>query len=122
MATTSIAFDAPDNARGASPSKARPIDLVHLARQTMGDKALEAEVLRMFARQIRVCLHDIGGGDPDKVKAALHLLKGSAHAVGAFPVAEAAAACEARAGDPADLAGIAAAVLDAENFILRLSR
>ena len=122
MATASIAFEAPDGARGAAPSKGRPIDLDHLGRQTMGDKALEAEVLRMFARQIRVCLQDIGEGDPERVKAALHLLKGAARSVGAFAVAERAEACEARPGDPACLATIAAAVLDAENFILKLSR
>ena len=51
MAALNIAFEAPDNASGACPSKGRPIDLVFLANQTMGDKALELEVLQVFARQ-----------------------------------------------------------------------
>ena len=29
----------------------RPIDLVHLARTTLGDRALEREVLQLFDRQ-----------------------------------------------------------------------
>ncbi len=43
---------------GAMPLEDRPIDLVHLAKQTMGDKALEIEVLQMFARQARACLQE----------------------------------------------------------------
>jgi HPt (histidine-containing phosphotransfer) domain-containing protein len=122
MAATGIAFAAPENASGACPSNARPIDLVHLARQTMGDKTLEAEVLRMFARQLRIGLQDIGAGDPDKRKAALHLLKGAASAVGAFPLADAVAACETRPAEAASLSAVAKAVIEVENFILRLSR
>ena len=55
MAALNIVFEAPDNAKGPCPSKVRPIDLVHLAKQTMGDKTLEIEVLQMFARQARAC-------------------------------------------------------------------
>ncbi|MGO7580788.1 Hpt domain-containing protein, partial [Rhizobium ruizarguesonis] len=53
MAAFNIVFEAPYNAKGPCPSKVRPIDLVHLAKQTMCDKTLEIEVLQMFARQPR---------------------------------------------------------------------
>jgi HPt (histidine-containing phosphotransfer) domain-containing protein len=122
MAALNIAFEAPDNSRGAAPSRERAIDLVHLAKQTMGDKALEVEVLQMFARQARSCLQEIGSGDRKRIIAASHRLKGAAGAVGAFKVADAANALESDAGDAARMAAVTACVIEAENFILKLSR
>lgn len=122
MAALNIAFDAPDNSRPARPSTARPIDLVHLAAQTAGDKTLEAEVLQVFARQARTALHELAGADAKGVKATAHRLKGAAGAVGAFAVANAAGEVEEKPGDSAAKAALASAVLDAENFILKLSR
>jgi HPt (histidine-containing phosphotransfer) domain-containing protein len=122
MAAVSIAFAAPDNSKGACPSKARPIDLVHLAKQTMGDKSLEIEVLQMFARQARACLQDISSGEMKKVEAAAHRLKGAASAVGAFRVSETAETLEGNCGDAASMAAVGFAVIEAENFILKLCR
>lgn len=122
MAAVSIAFEAPDNSKGPCPSKVRPIDLVHLAKQTMGDKALEIEVLQMFARQARSCLSEIGSGETNRVVAAAHRLKGAASAVGAFRVSELADTLEANMGDAACMAAVGVAVVEAENFILKLSR
>ncbi|QND47336.1 Hpt domain-containing protein [Rhizobium lusitanum] len=122
MAALNIAFEAPDNSRGAAPSRERAIDLVHLAKQTMGDKALEVEVLQMFARQARSCLQEIGSGDSKRILAASHRLKGAASAVGAFKVADAANALESDAGDASCMAKVTTCVIEAENFILKLSR
>lgn len=122
MAALNIAFEAPDNSRVARPSTARPIDLVHLAAQTAGDKALEADVLQLFARQARIGLQELSGTDAASRKAAAHRLKGAAQAVGAFNVARIASELEAGDGDAAANARLAAAVLEAENFILKLSR
>jgi HPt (histidine-containing phosphotransfer) domain-containing protein len=122
MAALNIAFEAPDNSRGVGPSREKPIDLVHLARQTMGDKVLEIEVLQMFARQARSCLQDIGSGNADQIKAGAHRLKGAASAVGAFKVAESAEAFESRSDDAACMAAVGSAVVEAENFILKLCR
>ena len=70
------------------------IDLVHLSRQTLGDAALETELLALFqnqshqfARRLRGPSHP--GDDRWRVDLA-HTLKGSACAVGAFRVAQAA--------------------------------
>lgn len=122
MAAVSIAFEAPDNYRGFTPSKNRPIDLVHLARQTSGNKDLELEVLNMFARQARSCMTELASGEAETVTKTAHKLKGAALAIGAFNVSEAAERVEAHAADAGDLAQLGAAVLEVENFILKLSR
>jgi hypothetical protein len=54
----------------------RPLDLEHLSRQTMGDRALEQEVLAMFSRQLAAIRDTISAAD-DREKARLaHALKG----------------------------------------------
>ncbi|MEB2843567.1 Hpt domain-containing protein [Rhizobiales bacterium RZME27] len=120
------AFELPDNApdRGipaVGPSASRCIDLVHLARQTMGDKDLEIEVLSLFARQARAALVDMTGGIVP-VTTVAHRIKGAAGAVGAFKVASVAAEVESGQTDAATLARFGAAVVEAENFINKLCR
>ncbi len=122
MAAVNIAFEAPDSVRGGQLPKSRPVDLVHLAVQTMGDKTLEIEVLNLFTRQARTALHEISERDDAGVSASAHRLKSSANGVGAFVVADAAEKLEARPSDAALRAALAAAVLEAENFILKLMR
>jgi HPt (histidine-containing phosphotransfer) domain-containing protein len=122
MAALNIAFEAPDNAGGTCPSKGRPIDLVHLARQTMGDKVLELEVLQMFARAARESMKDLATSQGDARAAVAHRLKGSAQSVGATAVSTAAQALEDNPANAIALAAVAAAVVEAENFILKLCR
>ena len=122
MAALNIAFEAPDNPGGVCPGQGRPIDLDHLARQTMGDNALELEVLQMFARQARESMKELAACEGDARAALAHRLKGSARSVGARAVASAAEALEADPADAAALAGVAAAVVEAQNFILKLCR
>ena len=122
MAALSIAFEAPDNYSGFSPSRHRPIDLVHLARQTSGDKALELEVLHSFARQARSCMSDLACGKADVVTQTAHRLKGAALAIGAFSVSAAAEKVEDKAEDAAGIILLGNAIAEAENFINTLSR
>jgi HPt (histidine-containing phosphotransfer) domain-containing protein len=122
MAALNIAFEAPDNAGGMCPQNGRPIDMVHLARQTMGDKALELEVLQMFARQARESMKDLAASEGEARAAAAHRLKGSAQSVGATAVGKAAAALEDNPANAIALAAVTAAVVEAENFILKLCR
>ncbi|MFK0383128.1 MULTISPECIES: Hpt domain-containing protein [Rhizobium/Agrobacterium group] len=122
MAAVSIAFEAPDNSGGAASASTKPIDFVHLARQTMGDKELEIEVLQLFSRSARSALHELNGADATAVKAIAHRLKGAADAVGAFAVSAAAAKLEDNAGDGAAMAKLVAAIVEAENFVLKLCR
>ncbi len=122
-AAVNIAFESPDNLNGLTPSQQRPIDLVHLATQTKGDKALEVEILQMFARQARGCLTALTGERSKlEIKAAANRLRNAALAVGALRVAAAADLIETKGANPAALTSVAAAVLEAENFILKLAR
>ena len=70
-----------------------PLDLVHLARQCLGDHELEAELLGLFRLQARALTAQLSGSAPlsleSKAKIA-HTLRGSALAVGARRVASAA--------------------------------
>lgn len=122
-AAVNIAFETPDNLNGLTPSQQRPIDLVHLATQTKGDKAVEVEILQMFARQARGCLVSMMS-DPGKteVTAAANRLRAAAMAVGALRVASAADLVETKGANADSLATVASAVLEAEHFILKLAR
>ena len=76
----------------------RPIDLVHLARTTLGDRALEREVLQLFDRQSSMLIARMRTAAPAAVAALAHTLKGSARGIGAWRVA--------RAADLVELAGV----------------
>jgi HPt (histidine-containing phosphotransfer) domain-containing protein len=99
------------------------IDLEHLARMTFGERRLEAEVLTLFDRQAAVLLARMRDSAPAAVAAFAHTLKGSARGIGAWRVAEAAAAVEADAirSDAGEVAGalarLAAAVDEAKTAI-----
>jgi HPt (histidine-containing phosphotransfer) domain-containing protein len=71
-----------------------PIDIEHLGRMTLGDASLEREVLAMFSAQAASLLSMLATLPPD-VGALVHTLKGSARAIGAFAVADAALDLEA---------------------------
>jgi len=82
-----------------------PIDLVQLARMTLGDRGLEREVLQLFARQVAMLVDRMQGKPVATVAAVAHTLKGSARGVGAWRVAGAAEAVEhaAESAGAADL-------------------
>jgi HPt (histidine-containing phosphotransfer) domain-containing protein len=86
------------------------IDIDHLRRMTLGDAGLEHEVLAMFSAQA-ISLTGTLATLPSDAGALAHTLKGSARAIGAFAVAEAAGHLEAvlqKGSDP----GKALAALD----------
>jgi HPt (histidine-containing phosphotransfer) domain-containing protein len=103
-----------------------PIDLAHLARMTLGDKRLEAEVLALFDRQASLLLGRMREAPPAAVGAFAHTLKGSARGIGTWRVAEAAARVEQAAGDAcatelaAAIEGLAAAIGEAQAAIAGL--
>ena len=97
----------------------RALDLVHLARQTLGDRALESEVLRLFATQSRVLLARLQTAEGEERRQVAHTLKGSARAVGAWEIAEAAATIEG--GGAPDEAQLASAIDRANALILELA-
>jgi HPt (histidine-containing phosphotransfer) domain-containing protein len=97
-----------------------PIDLVHLARQCLGDAELEVELLGLFRLQARALTAELTHSPalPLESKAKIaHKLRGSALAVGARRVAGAAGRIEElalSAGDPhCSEADVIAALLSA---------
>lgn len=106
----------------------RPIDLLHLSRMTLDDRALEREVLALFDRQMLLMMERIGASAPDVAAAAAHTLKGSASGIGAWQVARAAADLESAAKDGDNsiwqqrVAGLNEAVRDARSGISELLR
>ncbi len=78
----------------------RPVDLVHLARYTLGNRSLEREVLGLFHTQSEIYLQRLKEADLDKDWAdAAHTIKGSARGIGAWQVARSAEAAEALRGE-----------------------
>jgi HPt (histidine-containing phosphotransfer) domain-containing protein len=88
-----------------------PINLQHLARMTLGEPGLEREVLSLFATQSRDLIARLITL-PDDAAALAHTLKGSARAIGAFRVAEAALYFEGALRDEHDLTGALDALRD----------
>ncbi len=79
-------------------SERRPIDLVHLAKQSLGDPGLEEEILRMFDQVVQIYMLRVGQSRVgDEVLADLHALKGASRGVGALGIAAMAEAGEAEA-------------------------
>lgn len=73
----------------------RPVDLVYLSSQTMGDRGLESEILAMFAAQLPQYAAMLESSqDKDELFRAAHTLKGAARSVGAFQLADLAAFME----------------------------
>jgi HPt (histidine-containing phosphotransfer) domain-containing protein len=113
------------------PDLSPAIDLVRLARQCLGDQELERELLALFERQAARAIGRMtsAANDDFKLRADLaHTLKGSALAVGAQRVAEAAARvetlCEEQAGAAtlaAAVASLAGAVSEAREAIVKLA-
>lgn len=79
---------------------------------TLGDAGLEREVLAMFAAQ-SVTLVGALAALPAEAGALAHTLKGSARAIGAFAVADAATRLEAAMQEGDDPAPALAGLLDA---------
>ncbi len=65
-----------------------PVDLKHLRRYTLGDRALEHEVLELFLAQLPATIASLGSAANDRDwRMAAHTLKGSGRAVGAWHIA-----------------------------------
>jgi HPt (histidine-containing phosphotransfer) domain-containing protein len=106
----------------AGSSFASVIDVGHLARQTMGDRSLEREVLELFRRQARILLFRFEALTCPTERASIaHTLKGSARGIGANRVAFAAEELEraANAGEPTGkaLAEVAESIAEAASAI-----
>lgn len=116
-----IAFARPGGESCAS-SKARPVDLVHLSRQTMGDRALEQEVLDMFVQQVCAIRERMATADEVERCRLAHTLKGSARGVGAFSLAECAGRIEENPSSKALLKKLSSLIDEVRDFIAAINR
>lgn len=104
----------------------QPIDLAHLEKQALGDKGLEAEVLRMFDQMAHIYLRRLETSTTvEDLVRHLHTLKGAAAGIGARKIAELAGVAEdeLRAGRPVSperIDDIAVAVQECSAFITGL--
>ena len=101
---------------GQSGCIKKPIDLVHLATQTLGDEALEAEILGLFLSQSASYLNEfIEAEDLESKRRAAHKIKGTARGLGAWDLATIAEKAEAEGFR--DEKGLRAAMQRVENYI-----
>ena len=108
------------------PASPWPVDMVHLARYTLGDKALEREVLGLFAAESLQRIEAFKQARTEKEwKMAAHTLKGSGRAVGAWRVAHVAQQAERlcvhdREACENAIQSVAAAMSEASAYIARI--
>lgn len=121
QSSAAVAFERPGG-ESCVPSKSRPIDLVHLARQTLGDRALEAEILNLFVQQLVTIRERIARVGADERRGLAHGLKGSARGVGAFGIADLAEGIEAGGDDRALLARLSVEIDQVREFIAAINR
>ncbi|AZO14466.1 Hpt domain-containing protein [Mesorhizobium sp. M2A.F.Ca.ET.043.05.1.1] len=116
-----IAFSMPGG-DASGTARARPVDLGHLARQTMGDRDLEREVLALFVQQSLNVRDQIADADTRQRIILAHGLKGSARGIGAFAVAECAAIIEKQPEDVRALKRLGMLIEEVRDFIAGISR
>ena len=116
------AFAPPDDMYAPRGEK-RPVDLVFLARQTGGDRALEEEVLSLFCKQASTLGNELRKRRSKEArKENAHTLKGAARAVGAFGVAECASRIETDPANNGSVTDLLREVETARDYIASLLR
>lgn len=124
MAQRSAAVEQLDQSVHARPM--RPIDLVHLAKQCLGDEFLEHEILRLFDTTVKTYFERLQqAANYDELALNLHSIKGAASGVGAWTVADLAKAAEVemQAGRPLTperIADLGMAIEEVRSFIARM--
>ncbi|TKT76866.1 Hpt domain-containing protein [Aquamicrobium sp. LC103] len=116
-----MAFDRPGG-ESCGSSGTRAIDLAHLARQTLNDRAIEQEVLDMFVHQLVTIKARIVEATSEERQALAHGLKGAARGIGAFAVADCAGLIEARPDDQTLPPRLNVLIDEVRDFIAAISR
>ena len=95
-----------------------PVDLVHLSRQSLGDRSLETEILRMFHSQSKLYMDRLENAKTaEERKMAAHTVVGSARGLGAWKVASEAELVEQNCGRMCDVTSLKEAVEEANDYI-----
>ena len=124
MAQNAVSAENPGSDLARRP--ARPIDLVHLARQCLGDAGLEQEILRLFDTTAKAYFARLQASTTfDDLALNLHSLKGAASGVGAWSIADLARAAEtdlkaSHPLSPEQIADIGVAVEEVSAFVTEM--
>jgi HPt (histidine-containing phosphotransfer) domain-containing protein len=97
-----MSADQTARARGGAPARPDPqvLDLAHLGRYSMGDRALEADLLSLFRAQVSLQANAIAASaDASSWRLSTHTLKGVARTLGAWRIAKTAEQLEALGHD-----------------------
>lgn len=106
----------------SEPRRARPIDLTHLSRQTMGDRELELEVLGLFVDQAQTVRRQLENSNVKEMLFLAHSLKGSSRSVGADAIAECCDALEKTPTDKALVGRLSRLIDEACDFVASIDR
>ena len=118
-----VAFAMPGGEGPAAPrSGSRPVDLAHLSRQTLGDRALEQEVLQLFVQQALSVRDQIAEAAKAERLRLAHGLKGSARGVGAFAMADCLADIEKQPEDRHLIKKLSTLIDEVRDFIAAICR
>ena len=98
------------------------MDLTHLGAQTMEDRDLQSEVLKLFIHSAEMFVVQLDGADDERRRSLAHKLKGSARAIGAFALADKAAKLEEHGDDAAALKAVRDEIVRVEDFIASILR
>ena len=121
MALNKIILEAPEFGSGRA-SDDRPIDMLHLSKQTSGDSDLENELLTLFAKQVRESLAEMASCEEQERAKMAEDVHNAAESIGAFDVADKAGRVKANPADAASLAAFSNSVVKASSFIASLNR
>lgn len=116
-----VAFCQPGG-EGTRAEAAKPVDLGHLCAQTMEDRDLQAEVLKLFIHAAEMFVVQLDGADSERRYSLAHKLKGSARAIGAFALADHAARLEKHPDDATVLKAVRDEIVRVEDFIASILR
>lgn len=106
--------------------QARPVDLVHLAKQCLGDENLELEILRLFDTTLSTYFERLKLAESfDDLAINLHAIKGASAGVGAWGVSDLAKALEGEISQGRPLraeriSDLGMAVEEVRDFIARM--
>jgi HPt (histidine-containing phosphotransfer) domain-containing protein len=118
---SAAAFTMPGG-EGSTPSRARPVDLAHLSRQTLGDRVIEQQVLQLFVQQALSVRDQIAHANHAERLRLAHGLKGSARSIGAFAIADCLAEIEKRPADRQLLKTLQSLIEEVRDFIAAICR
>ncbi len=119
--TEEVVFGLPGG-ETSPPAYKRPVDLVHLARHTLGDRELEREILNLFIHQMAELSEKLKLSIGEERRNLAHQLKGSARGIGAFQLADCAESIEDNPDKPAPLKALAGRVREVREYIASINR